>query len=350
VTGPTTGTTGFVVGKFLPLHLGHEHLLRTAARGCDRLDVFSVWRAEEPIPGHLRADGVREVVPGAVVHCLEDDLGPDDPVGWAANVRRIVGFEPDRVFTSEAYGDRFAAELGAEHVCVDLDRAAFPVSGTAVRADPYGNWDLLPSSTRAFFAVRVAVVGAESTGKTTLARALAERFSTTWVPEYGRPFSARKVAEGTGEAWETAEFVSIARTQVADEDAAARRCGPVLVCDTDALTTSIWHRRYHDGVACAEVDRLAADRPYDLYVVTGDEIPWVDDGTRDGEHIRSDFHRQVRAAVAARTDPWIEVHGSIEERVAAAAAAIESILAAPWTDRHRIRTAGPHVVDEERYR
>jgi HTH-type transcriptional repressor of NAD biosynthesis genes len=342
-------TTGFVVGKFLPPHLGHEHLLRVAAAGCDELHVFAVWRAEEPIPGHLRAAWLRELVPGAVVHEIEDDLGPDDPVGWAANVRTVLGFAPDRVFTSETYGDRFAAELGAEHVCVDLDRATFPVSGTAVRDDPYGCWSLLPAPVRAWFTVRVAVVGAESTGTTTLARDLADHLRTAWVPEHGRPFSARKVAEGTRDTWTTPEFVTIARTQAADEDAAARRSGPVLVCDTDAMTTGIWHERYL-GARCEEVDRLGASRTYDLYLLTGDEIPWVDDGTRDGRHVRAGMQQRFREALADRTEPWVELHGDRATRLAAAIEQVEGVLALPWTARHRIRTAGPHRLDEEAYR
>lgn len=342
-------STGFVVGKFLPPHLGHEHLLRSAAAGCDELHVFAVWLPEEPIPGHLRADWLRELVPGAIVHSIEDDLGPDDPIGWAANVRKVLGFEPDRVFTSETYGDRFADELHAEHVLVDLDRTAFPVSGTAARQDPYGTWPLLPAPVRAWFTVRVAVVGAESTGTTTLARDLAAHYRTAWVPEYGRPFSARKVAEGTGTDWTTPEFVTIARTQVADEDAAARRSGPVLVCDTDAMTTGLWHERYL-GTRCPDVDRLGATRTYDLYLLTGDEIPWVDDGTRDGRHIRAGMQDRFREALAGRTEPWVELRGDPATRLAAAVELVDEVLARPWTERHRIRHAGPHVPNPEAYR
>lgn len=341
--------TGFAVGKFLPTHLGHVHLLRQAMARCDHLDVFAVWRPEEPVPGHLRAAWLREEVPGAVVHEVLDDLGPDDPAGWAANVRKVLGRSPHLVFTSEPYGDRFAAELGARHVSVDPDRAAVPISGTTVRADPYACWDQLPSGARAWFTVRVAVVGAESTGTTTLAADLAAHYGTEWVPEHGRPFSARKVAEGTGADWTTAEFVSIARTQAADEDAAARRCGPVLVCDTDAMTTGIWHERYV-GTRCEEVDRLGAGRAYDLYLLTGDEIPWEDDGTRDGEHVRADMQQRFRDALARRAEPWAELRGDRGARLAEAVDLVDAVLARPWTDRHRIRTAGPHVPDPLAYR
>jgi len=70
--------------------------------------------------------------------------------------------------------------------------------------------------------------------------------------------------------------------QQADEDAAAR----LLICDTDALATSIWHERYF-GTTSREVARLAAARSYALYILTGDDIPFVQDGIRDGQHIRA---------------------------------------------------------------
>lgn len=349
MTAPRTpgpgAVTGFAVGKFLPTHLGHVHLLRQAMARCDHLDVFAVWRPEEPIPGHLRAQWLREEVPGAVVHEVLDDLGPDDPAGWAANVRKVLGRSPDLVFTSEPYGDRFAAELDARHVAVDPERLAVPVSGTAVRTDPYACWPLLPSGARAWFTLRVAVVGAESTGGTTISQALADHYRTEWVPEVGRAWTADKDAAGTLDRWDTPEFVAIARQQQADEDAAARRAGPVLVGDTDALATGIWHERYVGG-RCEVVEQLAAERPYDLYLLTGDEIPWEDDGTRDGEHLRSWMTGRFREELARRPEPVVELTGPPEARLAAATAAIDAVLAQPWTERHRIRATQAHRPQE----
>ncbi|MFI6077472.1 hypothetical protein ACIA5C_38675 [Actinoplanes sp. NPDC051343] len=80
------------------------------------------------------------------------------------------------MFSSEAYGIELASRFHAEPVIVGLDRAQVPVSGTAVRADPVGNWDHLGPGVRAWLTRRVVVVGAESTGTTTTARALARLF------------------------------------------------------------------------------------------------------------------------------------------------------------------------------
>jgi len=92
------------------------------------------------------------------------------------------------------------------------------------------------------------------------------------------------MATGAPHDWRTDDFVGIATQQQADEDAAARHSGPLLVCDTDALATSIWHERYL-GYRSPEVEALAAARHYALYVLTMDDISFVQDGTRDGEPV-----------------------------------------------------------------
>jgi NadR type nicotinamide-nucleotide adenylyltransferase len=186
-------TTGLVIGKFLPPHRGHLHLIATAAAAVDRLTVLLFSKAAEPIPGELRAAWMRELCPQAqVLHSAEEhpvDFG--DPAVWAlwiGAIRRVLPAGPDLVFSSEAYGDELARRLGARHVAVDRERRAVPVSATRIRAAPLANWEYLPPCVRPHYALRVAIVGAESTGKTTLARELAARRRTAWVPEFARAY------------------------------------------------------------------------------------------------------------------------------------------------------------------
>jgi HTH-type transcriptional regulator, transcriptional repressor of NAD biosynthesis genes len=102
----------------------------------------------------------------------------------------------------------------------------------------------------------------------------------------------------------------------------------LLICDTDALATSIWHERYL-GTESPEVASLAAARSYAMYILTGDDIRFVQDGTRDGEHLRGWMTGRFRQALGARPEPWIEVRGSRDERLAAATARIDHLLAPP---------------------
>ena len=319
-------TRGLVTGKFLPPHQGHKHLIDTAAAAVDHLDVIVCAHEQQPIDGATRVAWLREIHPDVAVHLTADDI-PDDQghrtsQAWAARTLDVLGRAPDVVFTSEDYGPRFARYLGADHVSVDPSRTTVPVSGTAVRADPASHWRYLEPCVRAWYARRVCVVGAESTGTSTLAEALARHYLTICVAEYGRRLCEERLADGWPLHWKPDDFIEIARHQQADEDAAARVSGPVLMCDTDASATSIWHERYL-GTRSPEVEALAASRHYSLFILTSDDIPFVQDGTRDGEDIRGWMTDRFRRALTRRAEPWIEVTGSRQDRLAAAIRAID---------------------------
>jgi NadR type nicotinamide-nucleotide adenylyltransferase len=312
-------TTGLVWGKFLPLHAGHLHLVEQARGQCDRLVVVLGARRDEPWSRELRHTWLVDALPDVEIRSHDSALpiDYDDPAVWDAHLAELRAVLPervDRVFTSEKYGEELARRLDAEHVCVDLDRRAFPVSGTAVRADLAGNWGFLPPAVRASLCTRVVVLGAESTGTTTLAAALAERLGTSWVPEYGRQWSVERPG-GLVTPWRSEEFDLIAAEQSRQEDLAARTVPvPWLVADTDALATAVWHERYV-GHRSPTVEAMAATRSPALYVLTGDEIPFVQDGLRDGEHLRGWMTQRFREVLAAQPVPWIEVSGDVESRV-----------------------------------
>jgi NadR type nicotinamide-nucleotide adenylyltransferase len=331
-------TLGFVVGKFYPPHRGHKHLIDTARRQCDRLVVLLPHHPTQKIPGGLRKAWLEEIHPGCEVHLVPDTLGPDDTEGWARfTIAHLGGRPPDVVFSSEDYGPRFAACMNCRHVMVDRDRAAFPVSGTKVRTSPLECLDFLEPCVRAHFVRRVVLVGAESTGKTTLAQRLAERFATNWVPEYGREYSEQKMAgcdvtrPETLPAWTSDEFTHIAAEQQRREDAAAGTANRVLFCDTNAFATGLWHERYM-GSRCAAVDAVGARDRADLYLLAEPDFPFVQDGVRDGEHIRDWMHdRFVEELAWLRTPvPVVRLRGTLASRLAAAASAVEDVLRRPF--------------------
>ncbi len=100
---------------------------------------------------------------------------------------------------------------------------------------------------------------------------------------------------------------------------------PVLVCDTDVLATTLWHERYVGPTPDHLLARAAAHRPV-AYVLTGDEIPFVQDGMRDGEHVRHGMQERFREVLAEQPVPWIEVRGSVQERLAATLEFLEPLL------------------------
>jgi HTH-type transcriptional repressor of NAD biosynthesis genes len=316
--------TAVVIGKFYPPHRGHKLLIDAATEQARDVTVIVCAKPADTIPGELRGRWLQELHPAAKVLVIDDRYDENDTVVWAANTIRWLGGAPDAVFTSEDYGDPYAKAMGCAHVLVDRQRTAVPCSATMIRRDPFAHWQYLEPPVRAWFARRVCVVGAESTGTTTLAEALARHYATVWVPEYGREYSVVKQASGETE-WRSEEFVHVAQEQDAREERAARDANRVLICDTNSFATALWHRRYV-GTADPAVERATARARCDLYLLTGDEIPFVQDGLRDGEHLRHEMHRWFEQALRAQAVPWLLVRGSAAARLQTAIAAVDSLI------------------------
>ncbi|MFD3543458.1 AAA family ATPase [Streptomyces sp. NPDC058662] len=343
---------GLVLGKFYPPHAGHHHLVRTARDQCERLTVLVCAASVESVPLADRVAWMREAHPDAEVVGAVDDIPVDlrDPAVWEAHMdifRSAVPGRVDAVFTSEEYGGELARRFGAREVCVDPARTLFPVSGTAVRADPAGCWDHLGPAVRASLVRRVVVLGAESTGTTTLSRALAAHYRrrggvwarTGWVAEYGREYSEQKLAAARAAdpaaSWEDVSFASpefpvIARRQDAAEEREARLSSPVLFCDTDSFATGIWHERYTGGRS-AEVESIAARTHRDLYLLTDHaDVPFEDDGLRDGPHLRPWMTGRFREELTRTGRRFLDIRGDRDTRLATAVAAVDELLAEGW--------------------
>lgn len=173
--------------------------------------------------------------------------------------------------------------------------------------------------------LRVALVGAECTGKTTLAEDLAVALKTYVVPEYWRFYWDAKKHAGDLPIWTTAEFVHVAEEQSRFEDLYASRASKVLLCDTDVLQTGVWHRRYLEFYA-PELDRLAAGRRYDLTLLCDADVPFVQDGTRDGESIRGEMTEWLRQRLDASRRPYHLLQGERDERFTRALALVQELL------------------------
>jgi HTH-type transcriptional repressor of NAD biosynthesis genes len=221
--------------------------------------------------------------PAASVHAIDDPGEDENPHFWAEYTIQILGRSPDIVFSSEDYGEPLARCLGCRHVMVDRERVHVPITASAVRSEPMRHWEFLESCVRGYFAKRICVVGAESTGTTTLARRLAEHYKTVWVPEYAREYCESLQAAGV-DLWtyppSPAACVRSGRT-LRCAAGRAREANHVLICDSDVLSTGIWQERCK-GTASAEVEPIAGARQHDLYLLTDCDIPFVQDGLRDG--------------------------------------------------------------------
>ncbi len=260
----STARTGLVVGKFWPPHRGHQLLLETAAAQVAELLVLVYANPDPPLhPAAERAQWLRELYRGDelaagsrigttplrifALSAEADGVPPDaaDDVTQREFVRQWLarqGLHIDMIFSSEGYGPGFAEHLSVPHVAVDNDRRVVPVSGTLVRSNPAEFAQYLHPLVAAQLGVvppapvpRVVLLGAESSGKSTLCAALAEACGTVWVPEYGRTLHEQKNGSLDYE-----DLLYIARRHAELEDEAAAEAHRVLFCDTNAATTALY--------------------------------------------------------------------------------------------------------------
>ncbi len=313
---------GMVLGKFLPPHLGHIHLCQVAASMCDQLTIVVASLKREPIAGIQRVAWMRELMPNAEVVELAAEL-PQEPAEhpafwqlWRDALIEALRGRPDRVFTSDDYGERLAAELGAQWIAVDPTRATFPISGTAIRADPHRHWAMLPKCVRPHFLRRISVFGPESTGKSTLAHALATELGGTLVPEFARDYLVAR-----GGQLEPADLEAIATNQRMLEDRLALDADRNLICDTDPLLTSVWSSTLFGDVS-PRVRAAAEDRRYDLTLLCEVDLPWIADPVRYLPDDRAGFLARCEAVLRAAGRRYAIVRGHGEARLAMARDAI----------------------------
>lgn len=345
---------GLVVGKFWPPHRGHQLLLETAAAQVAELLVLVYAHPDDAAhPAPERAAWLRELYRGddyaqgprigatplrIIALTAADGTPPDaaDDDTQREFVRQYLarqGYAIDVVFSSEAYGPGLAAYLGARHVMVDEPRQQVPVSGTGLRAAlaaDAASYHLLdvrylhPFIAAQYGAVppaavpRLVLLGAESSGKTTLATALAEAMGTAWVPEYGRILHEQKNGELAYE-----DLLYIGRRQLEMEDAAASQAQGWLVCDTNAATTALYSYYYFHRCdpALLALARVCAAR-YARTFVCLPTVPFEQDGWRGPEALRQFQHGAILMQLETLGIPYTLLGGSVEARVAQVRAAL----------------------------
>jgi len=167
--------------------------------------------------------------------------------------------------------------------------------------------------------IRVCFHGAESTGKSVLARALEARFGWPWVPEYGRDYAERHGTDFT-----MVDLLAIAQGQDAAMQAASAANPEVLILDTDPLMTAAWAQMLFGQAP----EALFAYAKADLYLLFAPDVPWIEDGTRffGTAEARARFAATAEAMLVRAGVPYQRIAGDWERREAQAIAAITQAL------------------------
>lgn len=168
---------------------------------------------------------------------------------------------------------------------------------------------------------KIAIIGPESTGKSTLSEALASALHTVWVPEYARDYLQHLERPYT-----LADLTLIAKGQIDLENSLLKRANEYLICDTTLDIIAVWsHHKYQ--YCDPFIEQAILECNYDLYIVTDIDFPWVDDPLREHPeaHMRSHFFELYKTIAQKSGKPYMIASGSPEQRLKAAAEAIRDL-------------------------
>ncbi len=337
--------TGLIVGKFAPLTRGHEELIRNAANQCEKLIILSYTSANY---GKYSNPAIRrrslEEFTGALITNHEVRLplefyievfephvsfprleaSEEEHRAFCADyLLNVLDTTVQAVFSNEEYGSGFAKyledffnrELGTnmtvDSVVEDLNRHNIPISATKVRAmnvTQARNEGWISASVASLLMPKVLILGGESSGKTTLARVLARKLGTKWVPEYGR-----ELWDARGGKLFYEDMEEIAAYQIKSEYLFGLYANNYLICDTSPLTTVFYSEKLFNRVSfnldyiCTENDN------YDVIFICGNDIPFTQDGTRRDSDFREEAYNFYLDYYQRKT--VVILHGTVEERV-----------------------------------
>ena len=166
--------------------------------------------------------------------------------------------------------------------------------------------------------INVAILGAESTGKTTLCRDLAVHFGCPWVPEYMRTYlQAKWDSEQLTCTWD--DLLPIAQGQIKLENKLAKQAAQMsdsgyLFCDTSLFELMVYAKWYY-GDCPKALSQAALAHHYDTILLTEVDIPWVADDLRDSPHQREDISAYFASQLTLHNKTFQRIGGDREERV-----------------------------------
>ena len=168
--------------------------------------------------------------------------------------------------------------------------------------------------------IRVALVGPESTGKSTISAQLAAHYKTVWVPEYAREYCQNLSAACTLE-----DEINMFRGQLQLEEQLTPLANRLLICDTTFITVKIWSDHTFGCTPREVLDKLPV-HPYDLYLLMDIDLPWQEDPLRDFPHLREYFMEVWHTELKALDASYSLISGSDDERLQNAVSTIDSFL------------------------
>ena len=310
---------GITIGKFMPLHLGHELLIEFGSAMMDEFYVVVSGKETDEIPLTLRFDWVESFVEKSrlknvtVVYHVDESPTPIDvdehgtvldiefQQYWVTEFNKITTHATHFV-SSDRYGKAMADVMRIKWLPVDPDRETVNISATKIRNQLALNYQMISDVAKPYFQKRIAVIGAESTGKSTIVKYLAELFSTLAAHEYGRT-----VSETRNSSFNVDDFHQIYQGQRALIESSACKANDIVFTDTEAFTTYLFGKLYLGMDFTEMFDHAVNEQQIDLYIILAPTVPWIQDGDRilDKQTDREKFHNELVSFVEEYNKPHV---------------------------------------------
>lgn len=174
--------------------------------------------------------------------------------------------------------------------------------------------------------IKIALFGPESTGKTTLAKQLADYYKTEWVPEFARDYLQEKWEENK-HICVADDMMPIAYGQTALENEKLAKANKYLFCDTNLMVTKVFSEMYY-GFCDPLLNEAALEHEYDLFFLTDIDVPWEKDDIRDTPEGRETVFSVFKQTLIDTKKPFITLSGDKECRLKKAVSIIEDLVLA----------------------
>jgi len=323
-------TTGLVLGKFYPLHLGHIGLINFAQEQCDNLIVLICASDKESVPGCLRLDWASQTfadnckIKPTLFDYFENEL-PNTSISsrevsekWAAKITQLFP-KIDILFSSEDYGKYLSEFLKCKHITYEPARTTHEISASQIRHNAFKHWHYIADSAKPYYVKKICIYGTESTGKSTLAEKLATYYQTALVPEM-----AREIINETDECTEQ-NLIDIAQLHAKTITQKIKDANKLLIVDTD-LNITRSYSKFLFGKELKVADWVIKANEFDLYLYLSNDSPHIQDGTRLEKERRNELNNFHHTELVDRRIKFEFITGTWEERFLKSVSIIDKLL------------------------
>lgn len=314
--------SGVVIGKFMPLHTGHIHMIEFAKNFVDDLTVLvdNLPNGLDTMTLEDRTAIVKKTFPHINVKAIDvptyqdPSESPDFWEFWRDCIVRNAGKKPDYIIGSMDYIKPLADVIGCEFIMNDKARSHVPISATIIRnaiqhylngehEDFFKIKDFIPTVTNDYLTRDIYIVGGESTGKSTLAHNLANQLKTIYVNEYAIDYIGEH-----GRELNEADLLNIARGQLALQKTLRRESNLFCIHDTDLITSKIWYKKFFEKENPLFADLIRRQKD-GFYILLKPTLKWVSEEYRyyEADVDRNWFHEEFKRQLNTYGKKYIEV-------------------------------------------